>query len=63
MNLGAGVAKLILHISTFVLACLQLSTCSIELVSDLIFLLLHPLKVCSQILPQALSADHHKHAM
>ena len=53
MNLGAGVAKLILHISAFVLAGLQLSTCSIELVGDLIFLLLHPLKVCSQILPRA----------
>jgi hypothetical protein len=46
MNLGAGVAKLILHISAFVLACLQLFTCFIELVGDLIFLLLHPLKVC-----------------
>jgi hypothetical protein len=55
-NLGTGLAELVLHISAFVLACLQLLTCSIELVGDLIFLLLHPLKVCSYVVPHALSA-------
>ena len=33
-NLGTGLAEVVLHTSAFVLACLQLPTCSIELVCD-----------------------------